>query len=230
MKKVVTLILVFLLVLGAAQTAFADNTVGFMAGYTGEFNEYLGHYSRSSEGFKIDLSLRYYVANKFSLSSKADMSFLKATSSTGTMWQYTYLNFDFFGRYDLMKSDSFNFSLQTGLMDSLAIHKGIEPYNFFMLAVGLYTDVILWQKVKFYANLKIPFAVFSSSLLKSNSGFFKVFLYDVSFGAVYSITPNISVGIENNLSSREEYGIRDAGAELSRYLHFTVGAKLFYSF
>ena len=208
MKKAGIVILSLFLVLIIGQAAFAKNSLSLTVGGLGitDFNEII-------VGFEGEVSANIYLTNNFSLSAGASIHAFKPDSAF--LYQ---LGIDFFAKYDVFKTNTVDFGLQLGLINNKPLGAAL---NCLFLAGGLYTNIYVTPKVNLYADLKLPFGVF----VLEYSSFFKLFFYNVKFGAAFEISPKIDLGIECNVNNTSAFVFASP-----KLFEFTVGAKLGYKF
>lgn len=203
MRKVTIVFLSMLLVLIIGQAAFAKGSIGLTAGYGKGFD------GAFPGGLMLKLSGDCYFTNNFSLAAvvSADLFFV------GKVYLFD-IDVSLFARYDLLKTNVSTVGLQFGAMSLFTIGSGdVLLYA----GPGIYANFNVAPKFSIYADAKLPVGVIAIG--GSGLDFVPLYIYNLTLGAGYLVTPSVNLGVELNFNNNFIL--------LNR---FSVGAKLSYVF
>jgi len=202
MKKTLFLLSI-ILILAIGQPAFAKGNVALMIGYD------TANTTVPISGVVIGLSADIYASDNFSLSGALTASALFSTNSSYT----TKLS----AKYDLLKKPNLVIGLKAGVISSITFHR-----NILFLGPGIYATLSITPDIDIYADILLPLGPLDTYNMNLDLDFYN---YDVTIGALYSLSSRFSLGLEfviSNCNSIIPTGWRQTD--------FSFGAKVKYSF
>ena len=252
MKKTTIVIVAILLVLAMGQVVMAskgDATGGIILGY--DYKTRLsggsGFNTNTTNSFMAGISGNYYVMEKFSISAKTlftigEYSFTAGGGGTG---KSAIISINVFGKYDIYVTDMFIIGAKLGgsyehynlLLENEYMGYGeARIFNSFFVSPGVYASVNVSPKINIYGDFVFP--VFTTIIDVEDSkstytGVFNYFLYDITLGAAYAVSPNITLGIEGNFYNASSYKLESeyslSGGKGYK-VEFNAGLKIGYKF
>ena len=246
MKKLTMALVAIALVLCMAQVAMAkvDITAGIKAGYEHYMTNYdEGGIIYQANLFGLKVNGQFDFTNKLGVLAQIGIGLgkLKESEAGNDMTANVLkLNFSTFVKYGIFANNLIDVAVQVGLSGVYAKDDiwGGNEIKILFVTPGICVNVNINSKLKVYTDIKIPVFYVGSSTwadFEEDQGFFKHFLYDVTLGLSYAISPVFSIGVEattDNTYTDIVSGMVQSKANNNKFAYggFTVGMKVNYKF